>query len=43
MAAQCIFYIPLPVWSLLYEERLIDWYAPGRDSFRLTISVTQTP
>lgn len=34
--ASCM--IPLPVWSLLYEEGLIDWYSPGGNSFRLTIS-----
>ena len=29
--------IHLAVWSQLYDDGLIDWYAPGGDSFRLTV------
>jgi hypothetical protein len=28
--------IPLGTWTLLYEEGLIKWYAPGGNCFRLT-------
>lgn len=29
--------IPIAVWSQLYNDGHINWYAPGGDSFRLTV------
>lgn len=28
--------VPLGIWTLLYQERLVHWYTPGGDCFRLT-------
>ena len=30
--------VPLGIWTLLYEEELVDWYTPGGNRFCLTVS-----